>query len=53
MNSYYRRILASIEAVPGVSHVCAMTYLPLESLHVRNAFHHCRQTRVCEPVAAP
>jgi putative ABC transport system permease protein len=30
---YYRRILAGIEAVPGVSHVCAMTYLPLDIFH--------------------
>ena len=43
INSYYRRILASIEAVPGVSHVCAMTYLPLDSMHVGNAFHDCWQ----------
>ena len=32
-NSYYHRILASIAAVPGVSHVCAMTYVPLDSLY--------------------
>ena len=28
--AYYRQILASIQAVPGVSHVTAMTGLPLE-----------------------
>ena len=33
IGSYYRRILASIESVPGVSHACAMSYLPLEGLH--------------------
>ena len=33
IDPYYRRILASIQAVPGVSHVAAMTYLPLEGLH--------------------
>ena len=33
MSAYYRRILASIEALPGVSRVCAMTYLPVEGLH--------------------
>jgi putative ABC transport system permease protein len=38
VNSYYRRILASIEAVPGVSHVSAMTYLPLDSLHLEMPF---------------
>jgi putative ABC transport system permease protein len=32
-NSYYPRILASIETVPGVSHVCATSYLPIEGLH--------------------
>jgi putative ABC transport system permease protein len=38
LNSYYRRILASIEAVPGVSHVCAMTYLPLDTMHAEMPF---------------
>lgn len=37
-NSYYRRILASIEAVPGVSHASAMSYLPLDSLHAETPF---------------
>ncbi len=37
-NSYYRRILASIEALPGVSHACAMSYLPLDSLHAETPF---------------
>jgi putative ABC transport system permease protein len=36
--SYYRRIVASIEAVPGVSHVCAMTYLPLDIFHAEMPF---------------
>ena len=30
VNAYYRRILASIAAVPGVSYVSAMAYLPLD-----------------------
>ena len=38
IDPYYRRILASIEAVPGVVHVAAMTYLPLEGLHSKMAF---------------
>jgi putative ABC transport system permease protein len=33
INAYYRRILASIGAVPGVTHVSAMEHLPLDSLH--------------------
>jgi len=38
INSYYGRILASIEAVPGVSHVSAMSYLPLDSMHAEMPF---------------
>jgi putative ABC transport system permease protein len=38
VNSYYRRILASIEAVPGVSRVSAMTYLPLDIFHFEMPF---------------
>jgi len=33
INAYYRRILASIGAVPGVTHVSAMEDLPLDRLH--------------------
>jgi putative ABC transport system permease protein len=33
INAYYRRILASIGAVPGVTHVSAMEHLPLDRLH--------------------
>jgi putative ABC transport system permease protein len=33
INAYYRRILASVGAVPGVTHVAAMEHLPLDSLH--------------------
>jgi putative ABC transport system permease protein len=38
INSYYGRVLASIEAVPGVSHVSAMSYLPLDSMHAEMPF---------------
>jgi putative ABC transport system permease protein len=38
IDPYYRRILAGIERVPGVSHVAAMTYLPLEELHSEMPF---------------
>ncbi len=38
MIPYYRRILAGIQAVPGVSSVSAMSYLPLDSLHAEIPF---------------
>jgi putative ABC transport system permease protein len=38
LNAYYRRILASIETVPGVSHVSAMTYLPLDIFDFEKPF---------------
>ena len=38
VNSYYGRVLASIAAVPGVSHVCGMSYLPLDSMHAEMPF---------------
>jgi putative ABC transport system permease protein len=37
-NAYYRRLLSSIEAVPGVSSACAMSYLPLDSMHAETQF---------------
>jgi len=33
INAYYRRVLASIGAVPGVTHASAMEHLPLDRLH--------------------
>jgi putative ABC transport system permease protein len=33
INSYYRSMLARIEAVPGVTSVAALSHLPLDSLH--------------------
>jgi putative ABC transport system permease protein len=38
ISSYYRSILARIETVPGVSHACALTYLPLDSMHIGMPF---------------
>ncbi len=38
VSAYYRRILAGILAVPGVTHVSAMAYLPLDSLHAEAPF---------------
>lgn len=37
-SAYYRRVIASIEGVPGVSHVAAMSYLPLDSLYFAMPF---------------
>ena len=38
INSYYRSILARIEAVPGVRSVAALEHLPLDSLHEATPF---------------
>ncbi len=32
-SAFYRRVISSIQAVPGVSQVSAMSYLPLDSLY--------------------
>jgi putative ABC transport system permease protein len=53
INSYYARILASIAAVPGVSHVCAMAYLPLDSLHDETAFAIVGRPPYSEPTLRP
>jgi putative ABC transport system permease protein len=38
INSYYRNMLARIEAVPGVTSVTALSHLPLDSLHETTHF---------------
>jgi putative ABC transport system permease protein len=38
INSYYRNMLARIEAVPGVTSVAALSHLPLDSLHEATRF---------------
>jgi putative ABC transport system permease protein len=53
INSYYRRILARIEAVPGVSHVCAMSYLPLDSLHAETPFSIAGKPTYANPSLRP
>jgi predicted permease len=52
-NLYYRRILASITAVPGVSHVSAMSYLPLDSLHAEMPFSIAGQPPYANPALRP
>ena len=53
INSYYRRILASIEAVPGVSSTCAMTFLPLDILHSGMPFRIAGKTDHQNPALRP
>jgi putative ABC transport system permease protein len=53
VNSYYRQILASIKAVPGVSHVSAMTYLPLDSLYAETQFSIAGQPEYANPSLRP
>jgi len=53
VEAYYRRILASIQAVPGVSHVSAMAYLPLDSLHAETQFSIAGQPEYANPSLRP
>jgi predicted permease len=52
-NSYYRRALAAIAAVPGVSHASAMTYLPLDFLHSGRPFSIAGQAAYANPAMRP
>ena len=52
-SAYYRRILASIQAVPGVSHACAMSYLPLDSLHAEMPFAIAGKAEYANPSLRP
>lgn len=52
-SSYYRRVLAGIRAVPGVSHASAMSYLPLDSLHAEMAFAIAGQPAYANPSLRP
>ena len=53
VTAYYRRILASVAAVPGASHVCAMTYLPVEGLHWIMPFAIAGQPAYANPSLRP
>jgi putative ABC transport system permease protein len=53
INAYYRRVLAAISAVPGVSHVSAMTYLPLDFLHAETPFSIAGQPEYANPALRP
>ena len=53
VNSYYRRILASVQAVPGVARVSALSYLPLDIFHTEMAFTLAGTTAVANPSLRP
>ncbi len=53
INSYYRRVLAAISAVPGVSNVSAMTYLPLDFLHAETPVSIAGQPEYANPAFRP
>jgi putative ABC transport system permease protein len=52
-SSYYRRVLANIKGVPGVSSVCAMSFLPLDSLHAEMPFSLASQAPYSDPALRP
>lgn len=51
--SYYQRMLAVIQAVPGVSAACAMSYLPFDDLHARVPFAIAGQSGYAQPSQRP
>lgn len=53
LGPYYRSILSSIASVPGVSNVCAMSYLPLDSLHAEMPFTISGRTAYSNPSLRP
>jgi predicted permease len=53
INAYYRQVLAAVSAVPGVTHVSAMTYLPLDFLHLEAPFTIAGQPEYANPALRP
>jgi putative ABC transport system permease protein len=53
INAYYRRVLAAITIIPGVSHASAMTYLPLDFLHVETPISIAGQPEYANPALRP
>ena len=53
INPYYRRILASIEAVPGISRASAMSYVPLDDLHSETRFGIAGDPAYADPSQRP
>jgi putative ABC transport system permease protein len=53
INAYYRQVLAAISVVPGVSHVSAMTYLPLDFLHAETPFSIAGRPEYANPAFRP
>ena len=52
-SAYYRHILASIQALPGVSDACAMSYVPLDSLHAEMPFAIAGKAEYANPSLRP
>jgi putative ABC transport system permease protein len=53
INAYYRRILATIGAVPGVTSAAALDHLPLDSLHEAVRFSIADQSEYANPSSHP
>jgi putative ABC transport system permease protein len=52
-NAYYRRVLDAIAEVPGVTSSSAMTYLPLDFLHITTSFSIAGQPEIANPALRP
>src|SRR5262249_20664255 len=52
-NLYYRQVLDKIAAIPGVTRASAMTYLPLDFLHVETPFTIAGQLDFANPALRP
>ena len=53
INAYYRRLLAKIGTVPGVTHVCALEHLPLDRLHFAVRFSIAGKPEYADPSSRP
>lgn len=53
INSYYRSMLASIAAVPGVTNVSALEYLPLDRFHEPIRFSIAGKAEYADPLSRP
>jgi putative ABC transport system permease protein len=53
INAYYRRLLAKIGTVPGVTQVCALEHLPLDRLHFAVRFSIASKPEYADPSSRP